>query len=269
MTKDGFQLTGAAAQAYEDQKVPAMFGPLAQATLAHHEVNPDDVVLDVACGTGIVARTIRNLFGEQPRVIGIDLNQGMIDTARDVCVRDGMTIDFRMGDVTSMPFEDNEFTFVICQQGLQYFPDEDAAVRELRRVTTGGGRIVLTVWSRPSPLIVAMANSLRVHVGADVAEQSLAPFSWIGSETITSRMGEAGFVDIDLEELEVNRVLNDAAQNIPKEIMGTPVGPSVASMGQAVFDTVVEEMLDATEQYRSDDQLVIPQHTHLISAVAG
>jgi hypothetical protein len=82
-------------------------------------------------------------------------------------------------------------------------------------------------------------------------------------------MGEAGFVDIDIEELEVNRVLNDAAQNIPKEIMGTPVGPSVASMGQAVFDTVVEEMLDATEQYRSDDQLVIPQHTHLISAVAG
>ena len=58
MSKDGFQLTGAAAQVYEEQKVPAMFGPLAQATLARHEVGPDDVVLDVACGTGIAARHI-------------------------------------------------------------------------------------------------------------------------------------------------------------------------------------------------------------------
>jgi ubiquinone/menaquinone biosynthesis C-methylase UbiE len=269
MAKDGFQLSGAAAQMYEEQKVPAMFGPLAHATLAEHEVAPDDVVLDVACGTGIVTRTIRDRFGPQPSVTGVDLNEGMIATAREVCARDEITADFFVCDATATHFDDSEFTFVICQQGLQYFPDEDAALVELRRIATDGARFVFTVWSRPSPLIVALANSIRVHIGDDLANQSLAPFSWAGAETIVRRMSAAGFRDIDLKELEVNRVLNDPEQSIPKEIMSTPVGPSVSGMGEVAFNTVVAEMLDATTDYRQDNQLIIPQHTHLISAIAG
>lgn len=269
MPKDGFQLTSAAAQMYEEQKVPAMFGPLARATLAVHAVAPDDAVLDVACGTGIVARTIRDRFGELPTVTGIDLNEGMIATAREVCARDGIVADFRVCDATATGLDDDTFTFVICQQGLQYFPNEDAALAELRRVAADGGRFIFTVWSRPSPLIVALANSLRVHASADLAEQSLAPFSWAGAETIVDRMSAVGYRDIDLEELEVNRVINDPEQSIPKEIMSTPVGPKVTDMGETVFDSVVTDMLDATTPYRHDNQLVIPQHTHLISAVAG
>ena len=178
MSKDGFQLTGAAAQVYEEQKVPAMFGPLAQATLALHKVGPDDVVLDVACGTGIVARTIRDHFGEQPTVTGIDLSEGMIHTAREVCARDGVVADFRLCDATSTPFEDGEFTFVICQQGLQFFPDEDAALVELHRIAAAGAQMVFTVWSRPSPLFVAMANSLRVHAGEDLARVRPSSTPW-------------------------------------------------------------------------------------------
>ena len=269
MAKDGFQLSGSAAQMYEEQKVPAMFGPLAHATLAVHEVTPDDIVLDVACGTGIVARTIRDRVGTQPKVTGIDLNEGMIATARDVCASDEITADFYVCDATATHFDDGEFTFVICQQGLQYFPDEDAALAELQRVATHGARFVFTVWSRPSPLIVALANSIRIHVGDDLANQSLAPFSWAGAETIINRMRSAGYIDINLEELEVNRVLNDPEQSIPKEIMSTPVGPSVSDRGEAVFNTVVAETLAATEQFRHGNQLIVPQHTHLISAIAS
>ena len=178
-------------------------------------------------------------------------------------------IDFQVCDGTATGFDDGEFTFLVCQQGLQYFPDEDAALAELRRVAAGGARFVFTVWSRPSPLIVALANSLRVHAGADLAKQSLAPFAWAGAETIVDRMSAAHYIHINLEELEVNRVLDDPEQSIPKEIMSTPVGPSVTAMGKAVFDKVVAEMLDATRRYRHDDQLVIPQHTHLITVVAA
>lgn len=269
MPKDGFYLTGSAARAYEEQKVPAMFAPLAQATLALHRVDPDDIVLDVACGTGIVVRTIRDRFGGDPTVTGIDLSEGMIDTARYVCRRDGVVANFFVGDATSTPFQNGQFTFVICQQGLQYFPDEDPALTEIRRVGADGARFVFTVWSRPSPLIVALADSLRIHAGKGLATQSLAPFSWTGSETIVNRMQQAGYTDIAIDEIEVNRVLNNLEHSIPKEILGTPIGPPVASMGGSVLETVAADMLNATAHYRHDDQLVIPQHTYVISATAG
>ncbi len=269
MSKDGFQLTNAAALVYEEQKVPAMFGPLAHATLAAHQVTADDVVLDVACGTGIVTRTIRDLFGDQPELTAIDLNEGMIDTARDVSAAEGVVADFRICDATATPFSDGQFSFIICQQGLQYFPDEDAALAEFRRVAVVGARIVITVWSRASPLIVALADSLRTHLGAGLAEQSLAPFSWTGAETIAARMSEAGYSEVKIEELEVNRVLDNPELSIPKEIMSTAVGPKVAEEGDDVLDRVAAEMLHATERYRTGNQLVIPQYTYLISAIAG
>jgi ubiquinone/menaquinone biosynthesis C-methylase UbiE len=268
MSKDGFQLTGDAARTYEEQKVPAMFEPLARATLALHQVRPGDRVLDVACGTGIVARIVREQFGSVPRVTGVDLNEAMIETARVVSSRDGVVADFHVCDVTSTPFDDGEFTFIICQQGLQYFPAEDAALAELLRVAAHGARFAFTVWSRPSPLIAAFSDSVRAHAGATLAEKAIAPFAWTGADTIVERMRAVGYVDVNIEELEVDRTINDPEQGVPKEIMSTPAGPPVADMGEAVFRTVVNEMLEATQHYRHGDRLVIPQHTHLISAVA-
>lgn len=268
MSKDGYQLTSDAVRLYEEQKVPAVFGPLARATLAVHAVAPDDVVLDVACGTGIVTRTIRDLFGSQPNVLGIDLNDGMIATARQVCALDGVVADFRVCDATATGLDEGAFTFVICQQGLQFFPDEAAALAEWRRVAAVGGRIVATVWSAPSPLFAAIADALRAHVGPDVADLSLAPFSWAGAGTIVGRMSAAGFADVSLDEVEVERVLAEPEVAVPKEILGSAVGSSVAAMGPTALDSIVAEVLDATSHYRRGDHLVIPQRSHLISALA-
>jgi len=269
MTEERFQLTSTAALLYEEQKVPAIFGPLARATLAMHEVSPQDNVLDVACGTGIVARAVRELFGDEPVVTGIDVNEAMITTGRDICERESVDVDFRSGDAANTPFRDGEFTFIICQQGRQYFPDENAALIELRRIAAHRCRFVLTVWSRPSPLFLALADSLRTHVGAKVAKQSLAPFSWAGADTIVDRMTETGYSRIDVRELEVERVLNEPEDSITKEIMSNPVGPAVAALGETVIDAVVADTLAATTRFQHNNKLVIPQHTYLISATAN
>ena len=97
-----------------------------------------------------MARTIRERFGTQPQVVGIDLNQGTIATGAEICARDRMDVDFCVCDATKMPFADGGFTFIICQQGLQYFPDEISALAELRRVAADGCRVVFTVWSTPA-----------------------------------------------------------------------------------------------------------------------
>jgi ubiquinone/menaquinone biosynthesis C-methylase UbiE len=269
MAQSGFQLSGAAAQLYEDQKVPAMFRPLAVATLDELPVAASDVVLDVACGTGIVSRTILSRFGEGPSVTGVDLNEGMIAAARRVCEREGLPINLHRCDASATPFDDGEFTYVICQQGLQFFPDENAALSEFRRVSQPGAQLVFTVWSRPLPLIVALSDSLRRHVDDDVADRVLAPFSWTGAETIASRLEALGYIDIDHRELVVNRVIGDPTSDMPTEVLGTTAGPSVEAKGPAVLDRIAAELLDAMAHHRVGDELHIPQHTHLVSARVG
>jgi len=125
--QDTFQLQGCAAQVYEEQNVPAMFAPLARATLDAFRVDEEDAVLDVACGTGVLARTARDRCGSRIHIAGVDLNEGMIATARLITEGFEPQIRWEVGDATKTPFKDGEFTVVFCQQGIQFFPDDQAS----------------------------------------------------------------------------------------------------------------------------------------------
>ena len=183
-TTSSYQLQGDAARVYEAQKVPAIFRPLAEQTLNAVAPTGAERVLDVACGTGIVARLAAGRAGAGARVIGVDLNAGMLEVARACAANDGVAPEFRVADVGALPFDDASFDVVFCQQGLQFFPDRPRALDEMRRVLAPGGRIALSVWSEASPLFVAMADGVRRHVDTTLAERVLDPFSFRDGEVI-------------------------------------------------------------------------------------
>jgi len=266
MAQDAFQLTGSAAEIYEDQKVPAMFRPLAEATLNAVPLSGDDSILDVACGTGIVARKIRERVGLSARVVGADLNEGMIEAARKLKDPHAQTCEWYVCDVCDMPFDAGEFSIAFCQQGLQFFPDEIAALTEIKRVLRHDGRIALTVWSGPSAFFEALALSLAKYVDESTAERSLAPFGYKGRDTLEVRLGELGFSGTSRHELAVDRVIMNPEVSIRKEILGTPVGPSVEEKGDVVMQQIVQEVTEALSGFRRGSDLVIPQHTHLFQA---
>ena len=87
-----------AAAIYEEQKVKAIFGPLAAATLNAVSIFDADTILDVACGTGIMARCLRERLGPSVRISGADLNEGMIDTARALTSGDPDGFDWKIAD---------------------------------------------------------------------------------------------------------------------------------------------------------------------------
>ena len=176
MAKDTFQLAGNAAAIYEEQKVPAVFRPLALATLDALEVRDRDIVLDVACGTGVVGREVLKNLGPDGSVAGVDLNAGMIDVARKLTTAEATKVVWHVADVTAMPFDGRTFSLAIRQQGLQFFPDEDAALREMHRVLRPAGRIAITVWAGASEFFKSLAAALSRHVSEEVGEKSLAPF---------------------------------------------------------------------------------------------
>lgn len=266
MTQETFQLSGGAAAIYEEQKVPAIFSPLAEATLDAVPLFDDDSVLDVACGTGIVARKVRERIGPSARIVGTDLNEGMIDAARNLTDENSRSCEWYTADVTKLPFEDGTFSVAFCQQGLQFFPDQELALQEIKRVLRPGGRIALTVWSEANDLFKALAEALHRHVNDEVAERSLAPFASPGADALGSLVSEQGFGNVSAQVLAVERVLGDPENAIPKEIMGNPVGPAVLERGDAVMRRIVDEVIEALSGYRRGSHFVFPTHTHLIQA---
>lgn len=121
MGQDNFQLVSGAAAIYEEQKVPAIFGPLAEATLDRIPLVEGEDVLDVACGTGILARRARERYENLGRVVGADLNSGMIETAQSLTDQHSKACDWHVADAANMPFDDKSFSVIFYRQGLQFF----------------------------------------------------------------------------------------------------------------------------------------------------
>ncbi|MEE8466433.1 MAG: methyltransferase domain-containing protein, partial [Dehalococcoidia bacterium] len=257
-----------APQIYEEQKVPSMFRPLAEATLRKVEVHEGARVIDIACGTGIVARLVAQNVGKSGSVVGVDLNAGMIEVAKQSANSTGSNLEWRQGDVTALPFPDASFDLAFCQQGLQFFPDKPAALKEIRRVLAPGGSVSLTVWSEVPQWGLAIADGLTRYVSAEAAKTSLAPFAFHDPKVIKALFVEAGFLDIQMEILTVDRRLGPAEESIPAEMAGAAYGNDVGKLDTATLMALVKEVAAALQNYRKDDGFAVPHKAHLIQAKA-
>jgi ubiquinone/menaquinone biosynthesis C-methylase UbiE len=133
-------------EVYERVLVPAVLRPLSERVLDLAAPKEGERVLDLACGTGVLARAVAPTVGSSGNVVGIDVLPGMLAVARSLPAQDGATIDWVEGDATSLDLPDASFDLVLCQQGLQFFPNREATAGEIRRVLAPGGRFVAAVW---------------------------------------------------------------------------------------------------------------------------
>jgi SAM-dependent methyltransferase len=141
MSSETFQLPIEAAEFYESAFVPAFFAQWAPLLCDAACVESGHRVLDVACGTGIVARTAAARVAPAGSVVGVDLNEAMLTVARRVVPG----VEFRQGDATALPCTDRSFDAVLCQMALMFFPDRAAALVEMARVVTAAGTVAVAV----------------------------------------------------------------------------------------------------------------------------
>lgn len=163
-----FQLSLAAAEAYESKFVPALFAEWAPLVVDGAGVAPGQSVLDVACGTGIVAREAATRVGPSGRVVAVDLNEAMLTVARRLSV----DVDWRTADAGHLPFPDASFDAVLCQSALMFFPDRAGAVREMGRVVKDGGTVTVQVWAslEAQPAYSRFVEAAARYVGPAAAE---------------------------------------------------------------------------------------------------
>ncbi len=187
------------AEVYEQYFVPAMFTPWAQVLLERAAPLRGERVLDLACGTGAVARLIAPMVGSSGSVIGLELSPAMLAVARKVRPQAGAQIEWREGDATALPFTDQSFDLVVCQQGLQFFPDRAAAAREVRRVLAPGGRAVLSIWQSLDhhDLYKALFSAVAGHLGT-TAPAVAAPFSFGDGRELRGLFKTAMFGNVEV-----------------------------------------------------------------------
>lgn len=190
MTSSDGQVTGSAAELYERFFVPALLGQLASPVAETAELRRGDKVLDVACGTGVVAREALRRVAPSGEVTGLDLNPGMLAVARRL--ESGVT--WREGRAEELPFSEGTFDAVTCQFGLMFFPDRPRAISEMWRVLRPGGRLAAAVWGRieDAPGYVALGHLLRRRVGEDAAREIDAPFVLGDDKAFAALFDEAG-----------------------------------------------------------------------------
>ncbi len=180
-----------AASVYEQLFVPALFGWWANEVVATAAVRPGERVLDVACGTGVVARAAAKHLGEHGEVVGLDPDEGMLTVA----ARHAPTIDWRVGVAESLPFENDTFDAVLSQFGIMFFQDPLEALREVRRVLRPGGRTVFAVWGslEETPAYATFVRLLDRLFGASVASGLRSPFAMGDSDRFGALFRDAGF----------------------------------------------------------------------------
>ena len=180
-------------EVYERALVGPLFRPFAQELLTRLTPTRDDSVIDVACGTGVVARLARERLGHDARIVGVDIAPAMLAVAQSV----EPTIDWRQGDATSLPVEPSErFTVLTCHQGLQFMPDKGAAVREMRRVLGPGGRAGVATWQSLDdlPAMRELNAVVEQHVGP-IADSR---HSFGDADAMRRVLVEGGFKDIEV-----------------------------------------------------------------------
>jgi SAM-dependent methyltransferase len=263
-----WQVGGSAPEVYERELVPAVFGPWARLLVDFADLQSGGRVLDVACGTGVVARVAAEKVGERGVVAAADLNPGMLAVAGSLPAPRGATIEWRQADAAALPFADQAFDVVLCQLGLQVFADRPLALREMYRVLRPGGDVVVMVW-RPierSPGFAALATALERQIGPEAATIMRAPFSLGDAEGLSGLLAAAGFEGLDLRVSTGAVRFASVERFVASYVAGSPLAEPVAAAPPEARDALLAEVLAQLEHFAGRDELKFPIEAHLARA---
>jgi ubiquinone/menaquinone biosynthesis C-methylase UbiE len=231
--------------AYDRYLAAALFEPWAELLLDTVVVGEGAEVLDVASGTGVVARAAVRRVGASGRIVASDFSPAMLARSAAVELPAGSApLEFVEASADALPFTDGAFDVVLCQQGLQFFPQQQAAVDEMRRVLRPGGVAGIAVWAHGHPL-----EPFGVYCEELVAVGAQPPFPrafeadtyTMGLEAVRSLVDAAGFGSVTASVVELEVAWPDAA-TAAAGVLGTPLAGALRELSaeqRERFETAV------------------------------
>ena len=206
-------------------------------------------VLETAAGTGIVTRQLRDVLPPDVHVTATDLNAPMLEVAQTK-FKSGEGVDFRPADATALPFADGAFDTIVCQFGVMFFPQKDTSYREVHRVLAPGGRYLFSVWDshRHNPFGRIAHETTARFFPADPPQFYTVPFSYYQIDPIKESLINAGFTDINVAVVRIQKEISDAARFARALVHGNPLIDQIRARGGVDPDRIVDALAQALRQ---------------------
>ena len=259
---------GGVADAYEDLLVPVLFEPWAHHLLAVQDDWKNKRVLDLATGTGIVARLLAEQVGPAGSVVGADLNGEMLSVARQRSAASGHEIEFIESPVHPLNLSDGEFDVVVCQQGFQFFPDRTAAAGEMFRCLKGGGSVVISTW-RPVTecgFFGAVCETLESLGEAEISNTMRVPFDFIAGEELARPFEASGFSNVSVENVIKPLEIAGGVEQAVSLAYATPIAPKLRDLPQAAQIQFRDGLTECLRQLTEDGTTMGKMASNLLTA---
>jgi SAM-dependent methyltransferase len=260
---------GSVPENYEHYLVPSIFGPWAHDLVEMAALRPGERVLDIACGTGVVARTAARKLGNTGSIVGLDSSAPMLKAARAAATTEGVAVEWREGSAIKLPLADTAFDVALCQQGLQFFPDRQTALREIHRALAPGGRLLLSVWGpiERSPGFAVLADALARHIGPEAGTAiTSGPFGLGSADELRALIAGASFTDITVRPAV--KVLRYPSPNefVLRYVAGSALASAVSNAVDGARTVLLAEVNTRLQSAVDDEGLGFPIETNIAMA---
>lgn len=256
------QISLEVAESYEAAFVPVLFAGLAVHLVEAAGVAPGHRVLDVATGTGIVARTAADRVGARGSVVGLDLNEAMLTVAR----RARPDLEWHRGDAVALPFPDGAFDVVLCQSGLMFVPDTVAALREMARVVTPHGTVAVQVWSAMQRQrgFRVLAEVVARHAGREAVDLMGTYFRLGDPDAFSGLCAAAGLAVDDVLTIPITLRAPSIDAYVTTEVESTPL---ISRISDEVYGRIRADARVALAPFCDESgELAMPFEAYVVTA---